>query len=466
MTKPQRSLIFFTLTLAFFIVAPAIVLLSQGYLFDFKNLRLVQAGGVFIKTNPESVIINIQPQTGGKSKTLQSKTSLLGSGGTLIKNLLPQKYIVSVKPTTQEEISWEKELEVNPLQVTKATRIIFPVLKPEIASSTILAMPSLIIIPENNRKMFLYTNATGKIFRHENATSTLLVDTKTITGFPRNESISKIIPSSSGKSFLALSKTDGVVFSETQGTFLASSFFKLFLQTEKNNLSQTRFVWHENNDNILFALTSKNNYFFDLEKQEYAVFYNKKIIALSEEYFVDEQGIIYHFDYSNENSIRELLNTGLETQNASIKNLGKNNFLLKNNENEIYFFDETKKEKIADGVEKIIVSEDNSRLAYFNKDDSVFIYFLEDVFDDLLYKKGEALSLGVSNNINNIYFAHFNWQIVTISEKNAMIVEIDKRMPVNKYKINLGKISNTINFEDQTLIWLEDNVLKSAKILP
>lgn len=467
MTKRQRTTIFTVLTLAFFIITPVIILFSQGYLFDLKNIRLVQAGGIFIKSQPESTLITVQALPNGKPKTIQAKTSLLGSGGTLIKNLLPQKYLVSVRPAFQETVLWQKELEVNPLQVTKATRIIFPTQESVISSSTISsAALKLVATPKNNKDLFFYADNAEKVFRHESSTSTLIFDSKKITGFPKNEAILKILPSSSGKNFLALSKTNGIVFSNLQGIFLAPSFFKIFLQTEKISLSQLKFVWHENNDNILFALGPKNSYFFDLEKQNYAKFSDKKIIALTEQYFLDTNGVIYFSNYQDKAAEKEILDTKLKFANASISHLDKNSFIVKTDKNEIYLFDETTGKKITPNVKELVISQDKSRLAYLDENDNIFVYFLEDVFDDLLYEKGETVSLGQAEDTKNIYFTHYNWQIVTIQNQDATILEIDKRSPINTQKIYLDNISAVVDFNGQIITWIDKNILKTAKILP
>ncbi len=191
MTKRQRLAIFLVLTATFLVVTPIIVLISQGYLFDFKKWVLVRAGGIFIKTEPETVTIFIKPEDNGKERFVTAKNSLIGLSGTLVKNLLPQKYLVKVSPVGQNEISWQKELEVNPLQVTKATRIIFPILKPEIATTTISTSTiEIFAVPEKNKKTIIYITNDGKIFLFNNALSELALDligTRIVTGNGRGQ---------------------------------------------------------------------------------------------------------------------------------------------------------------------------------------------------------------------------------------------------------------------------------------
>lgn len=467
MTKRQRLTIFLVLTATFLIITPVIVLVSQGYLLDFKKWRLVQAGGIFIKTVPETVTIFVKSEDNGKERVVTAKNSLIGLGGTLVKNLLPQKYLVTVSPVGQNEISWQKELEVSPLQVTKATRIIFPILKPEIATTTISTSTiEIFAVPEKNKKPIIYTTNDGKIFLFNNALSELALDLKTLTGFPKTEKISKLLLSSSGQNFLALSRTNGAVFSENQGVFLASSFFNLFLQTEKLSLSQTQFVWHEDNDNILFAITSKGGYFFDVSNREYAKFTDKKILGLTNGYFLASDGVIYSFSYQNEDSEKEIAQTGFETGGYQIKFVQNDLFILRNANGALNLIDKTNVKKITENSMYFLISNDGTKLVFADKSGNVFVYFLKDVFDDLLYQKDEILSLGKINNLKTLYFAHFNWQIIAVSNTSVVVFEIDRRKPINNYWIDFDNIGNAVNFENQLFSWIDGRLLKSAKILP
>ncbi len=467
MTKRQRLAIFLVLTATFLVVTPIIVLISQGYLFDFKKWVLVRAGGIFIKTEPETVTIFIKPEDNGKERFVTAKNSLIGLSGTLVKNLLPQKYLVKVSPVGQNEISWQKELEVNPLQVTKATRIIFPILKPEIATTTISTSTiEIFAVPEKNKKTIIYITNDGKIFLFNNALSELALDLRTLTGFPKSEKISKLLPSSSGQNFLTLSRTNGAVFSENQGVFLASSFFNLFLQREKLSLNQTQFVWHEDNDNILFAITSKGGYFFDISNREYAKFTDKKILGLADGYFLASDGVIYSFSYQNKDSEKEIAQTGFETGDYQIKSVQNDMFLLRNVNGELSVVDKTDVKKIAESSTYFLVSNDSTKLVFADKSENIFVYFLKDIFDDLLYQKDEILRLGKVNNLKTLYFAHFNWQIIAVSNTSVAVFEIDRRKPINNYLIEFESIGNAVNFENQVFSWIDNKILKSARILP
>jgi len=460
--------LFIILTGLFFIVTPGIILFSQGYLFDWQKFRLVQAGGIFVKTLPEEVSLAVKPESGTKEKKLASKKSLLGPAGTLIKSLLPQKYLVTVTPLDNQNISWQKELEVSPLTVTKASRIIFPKTNPEISA---IAMTSssinLVSLPEKNKKTVLYATEDNKIFSFENSTSSLIFDLKSLTGFPKAEKITELSLSSSGKNFIAFSKTSGVIHVKDKGTFLIASFFRIFLKNEKTSLSQTRLVWHPENDNVLFALNQKGGYFFDLNTQEYSKFTEKNILGLTNNYFLDSSGEINNFDYTDKTAEKKIFETGLKSGRYQISLIKDTDFLLKNESGELFLIFKNELKKISGNVSFFLLSFDGSRFVYGTESGEIFVYFLKDVFDDLAYKENEILELGRVENLKTGYLANHNWHLIAVSNSALAVFEIDKRLPINQYEIQLGPISKIIEFAEPEIRWLDQNQnLKSAKIFP
>lgn len=82
----------------FLLIAPSIVLYSQGYRIDFENKKITQTGGLFLKISPKQADIYLN----GK---LSRKTDFF-FGSALIENLLPKKYKLEIKKTGYQ--SWKK----------------------------------------------------------------------------------------------------------------------------------------------------------------------------------------------------------------------------------------------------------------------------------------------------------------------------------------------------------------------
>jgi hypothetical protein len=123
MTKKTRTILFFTCIFLFLIVAPAVVLYSQGYRFDFNppvgGKMIVQTGAFYFKVSPTSAEIYLDGE-------LKKKTDFF-FGTIFIKNLLPEKYIIEIKkptvPTQDGYLSWSKTIELKEKEVQEFKNI-------------------------------------------------------------------------------------------------------------------------------------------------------------------------------------------------------------------------------------------------------------------------------------------------------------------------------------------------------
>ncbi|MCX6759488.1 MAG: hypothetical protein NT012_02910 [Candidatus Nealsonbacteria bacterium] len=117
MAKRTRVIIFLVCSFLFILIAPSIVLYSQGYRIDLENKKFTQTGGLFLKILPRQTDVYIDEK-------LNKRTDFF-FGSVLIENLLPKKYKVEVKK--EEYCSWEKTLEIKEKEVIEAKNIIlFP----------------------------------------------------------------------------------------------------------------------------------------------------------------------------------------------------------------------------------------------------------------------------------------------------------------------------------------------------
>ncbi|MBI1971281.1 MAG: PEGA domain-containing protein [Candidatus Wildermuthbacteria bacterium] len=117
MTKRQRGVLFTTLTILFLLLAPTIILYSQGYRFDWETKKLFQTGGLYIKATPSRADISVDGILTGKTDAL--------FGSALLGDLLPKTYRIRIEK--EGYTSWEKTLEIKETLVTEAEHIIlFP----------------------------------------------------------------------------------------------------------------------------------------------------------------------------------------------------------------------------------------------------------------------------------------------------------------------------------------------------
>ena len=120
MIKRTRTIVFIVCVVLFALIAPSVILYSQGYRFDFETKRIVQTGAFYFRVLPENarIYLNEKPKGG---------TSFF-TNSILIENLLPKMYGVVIKKDGYH--LWKKELKIYEKQVTEAKNIILiPFLK-------------------------------------------------------------------------------------------------------------------------------------------------------------------------------------------------------------------------------------------------------------------------------------------------------------------------------------------------
>src|SRR3989344_7458970 len=115
MTRKSRRTLFIIAIAAFLAIGFVVLMLAQGYRWDFQNNRLLLSGAVYIKVvNADNADITV------------SRKTAAGQTAALIKNLLPfRSYQAQVELAGYQ--TWEKELAVDPGLVTQVENIVlFP----------------------------------------------------------------------------------------------------------------------------------------------------------------------------------------------------------------------------------------------------------------------------------------------------------------------------------------------------
>lgn len=180
MTKRTRTAIFIIFVFLFTLTAPSVIFYSQGYRLNFKEMKVVQTGGLYFRVSPGRADIYLNGR-------MEKGTSMIGNSA-FIENLLPQNYEIEIKKDGY--YSWRKTLQVNEKEVTEAENItLFPV-NPQftivnaappkvIASATSTdkkkAIQSdgyeiVVLIPKEDKEMFLtrFSEKIGNIFWLDN----------------------------------------------------------------------------------------------------------------------------------------------------------------------------------------------------------------------------------------------------------------------------------------------------------
>src|SRR3989344_650630 len=114
MTKRNRLIVLAICTVLFFIITPYIILYSLGYRVDFKKLRIVATGGIYVKAFPQGVNVIIDSKT-------NDKTSIL-SYSVFKQNLLSGVHTVLIKKDGYYD--YQKNLTIKENEVEKLEHVI------------------------------------------------------------------------------------------------------------------------------------------------------------------------------------------------------------------------------------------------------------------------------------------------------------------------------------------------------
>ncbi len=149
MNKNFRAILFFICFILFLIVAPIIILSSQGYRIDLNpsegRIKITQTGGLFLRILPRQAEIFLD------SKLKETTDFFFNSA--LIENLIPKKYQVLVKK--QGYHSWQKELEIKEKEVTAIDNIFLFPQNPEFKALTKEETNQFLTLFNNNQELTL-----------------------------------------------------------------------------------------------------------------------------------------------------------------------------------------------------------------------------------------------------------------------------------------------------------------------
>jgi hypothetical protein len=150
MEKRTRTILFLICLFLFFLIAPLIILYSQGYRIDLDSRKIVKTGGFYFKVWPGGVQVFID----GKFK---KKTNFL-SNNIYLDNLLPKEYKVEIKK--QGFYTWQKNIEIKENLVTEFNNIL---LIPENPKYENLAqnIESFFFSPDGKKIILKEKGATG-----------------------------------------------------------------------------------------------------------------------------------------------------------------------------------------------------------------------------------------------------------------------------------------------------------------
>lgn len=416
MTKKGRSILFFSLVLIFIIIAPSIILYSQGYRFDFKEMKFLKTGGIYVKAYPSGVNVLID----GKYKN----TTSAFSRDLLVQNLFPDSHTVKLEKTGYR--SWEKSLKVEETKVTEAKYVIlFPNDIPfESISDNVNGF-----YPYSSQNKIILTTPKGLLLYNAD-----------------NKQTSQLVSSSLNVSNIIFSANDANAIVETA----SGAYYLLPLNSKTPALSQikslnskaTNVSFDSNNENIIYYQSSNQIYELDLSKKQTPLLFKKEKV---EAFYLSGQSI-----YSLENGDVYTTNTIISSSNKITQtpfSIDKSsNYQLTVMESEVFLIENGKTvyhlNKTNGAFEKMF--ESSGEIKYtpfydrilFASNNELLVYLVKDVQSPFFKPAGSLIYITrFSQKIDDIKWLNGDYFIYTINNK-LWISEIDNRDNINAFEVD------------------------------
>lgn len=405
MTKKFRLILLLSCLFLFFLSAPLIVLYSQGYRLDLNpppgGKVLTQTGGIFLKVFPRQAEVYLD------EKLVKTTNFLFGSA--LIENLLPKSYKIRVEK--EGYFTWEKTLQVREREVSEAKLV---TLIPSKINFDLLAKPvkDFWLSPDGKKIIFLEPEAGSwslKIYDTEKNLKSLLLNEKDI--------------SQRGAGLLDLD------FSPDSKEI----YLSVGAQEQEKNFSLRL-------DRIPVSLSARKI------PEEPA---NAIVVKKTENsgiYYLDNFGFIFKTDLNFGGSAKLNRSPFSVKPETEYQLEAFDSFLFLKEGGNLYLYDAVADsfEKILDSVDKIKLSPDKRKLG-ISANSEIWLFFLEDIFEQSPKKSGEKLLLlRLSQKIQDFFWLN-NGYLVFNAGQTIKIMEID-----NRDKINIVDLAQ---FSDPEIFW-------------
>jgi len=472
MTKKFKKILFFMLCLFFLITAPSVVFYSQGYRFDFKNMKIVQTGGLFLKISPPGVILDIDQK-------LRKKTNFFFDSA-FINGLIPKGYQITIQKTDYH--IWNKALEIEEKQVTEAKNIIlFP------------KNPKFNLVEKNINSFFPAPDNKKIIFKIQEQKK--LVSEEELKLLKKNKKISQI-------SFLNLVWSDDSkrilieisIKGEKQYVVLKiEPETNLFILDTESNIKNISFNPDKSEELFFISLEPEEK----LTGEDKELKFRKKVIfrlkADSERVmlkipspsfeqniinysiigndivWLSDSGFLYLGRLVNSDKIELIkilnlkpINIHKET-NYQIIAKDSSKIFLKQDEMLYYLNPATHLlEQIFNSVKTIEFSEDMKKIIV-STNNQIWLFYMEEEHEQPRRKIGEKILLsGFPDEINNLFWLNNSYIIFQIKD-SIKIAEIDNRSKVNLIELaTFPSSSISWSQKEKILLVLSENNLYSC----
>jgi hypothetical protein len=439
-----RKALFWAMFALFIVAGTVCVVYSFGYRLDIKEWKIVQTGGLNVKTTPKITEIFLD------GEKVNKKTGLF-SNEIFLQSILPGDHALEVSKAGY--FTWKKNVVIEPKMVVEFSNVVLMPknsLKENIYNATtseeiIDVLPlgdSGEILLEVKTKDRTGTYQTLNIFNKSNASSSEIFSRK-INSSENLELIKNLVVDGSNYNHFLInyySRSLGrrVYYLWEKSMPDQVTDFSSILSQYFSNQPQ-KILFHPFEYNKFLVSTSKKIGILDLDKK--AVDYLPPVNPLDFKiggnslFWIDKVGGLYAYNLILKNTTPISI---LDEKDLSLKemevSLDAENILISLDNGKIILVQANgSSHTIGDKISNVSFSPDSQKIAYVS-DGSIKIYFIDDSTQDIIRKSGDVIT--VASNIGNVsglmWFKDSSHLLARFGEKFSFI-EADDRDEINVF---------------------------------
>ncbi len=391
MSKIRRSIFFWTLVVLFLITAPVIVLRARGYRFDFTRGVFVYSGTINIKSSPQdiNVILNGKPNESKKLDRINSSYNISG--------LLPGDYKIEI--TAPDFQTWSKKTDVHSGLASEFWNVVLVRNEYEKTDYTVPGINKFFTSPGNKYMAVVEQQDDNLLVKNLNIKDKLVENEFNFAGhflLPDSEKENiEWSPVKNNRISIPTLKTEEIstdTKNKPEDKPLEKVVYYIsdistdasFSLNEFLNIEDIRDVrWDPQSEDNLFFLSGNTLYRANIQNKE-------EIIMISED--------VSSFDLSKTDVLYSMLSNKIIYKKA----LG--------GESEKVQATNVFPENSGEYIKKMIVY-DNSRIAFFDNNDSLFIFNQGD--RDTYFKK-------IGSNVSGLHFSDDGKKLLLWTENEIL----------------------------------------------
>lgn len=440
-----RKKLFWLLFALFFVVGSIFVVYSFGYRLDAANWKIVQTGGLNVKTTPKTTEIILDGEKINKKAGLFSNEIFLQS-------LIPGIHDLEV--SKEGYFTWKKSINIEPEMVNSFSNIVLMpknALEEELYYSTTSEEIVDVLPLGGGGEILLETTIKTKsglyqvlsIFNKGNL-SFLDIFSKKISLSENLGLIKNLIIDSNNYNHFLINYYDRslgkqVFYLWDKSTPDETTDFSKIISQYFSSQPQ-KILFHPFEYNKFIVSTSKKLGILDLDKKavDYLPPTNPLDFYLSGNslFWIDKVGGLYSYNLIMKGTtpIAILDEKELSVEKMIVSSNSGNILLFLNGGKVVLVKTDGLIHVVGESVSNVVFSPDNKKIAYVSGN-SVQVYFLEDLFQDIAKKTGEIINI-LNNDVAISDLAWFkdSSHLLVRSGERIFFAEIDDRDKINTFE--------------------------------